>query len=168
MTGYLPPPPEGGPDREYLLDVAVAATRDSWPLVGDSDLVEAICADYGRLAADYALATDQRTSLEAELARERASHDETAAQLARVLRDALAQAATQTQALAQGEMLRIAALAEAQRLRELSIQLSNEMVITHHAMATLAFACHARRAAVVEVRREPLIAIAAIRADGSH
>lgn len=34
-------------DREWLLDVAAAACRDSYPLVGDRGLVEAICRDYG-------------------------------------------------------------------------------------------------------------------------
>jgi hypothetical protein len=39
-------------DREYLLDVAAAAKRDSWPLVGCRDLVEAICRDYGAIALE--------------------------------------------------------------------------------------------------------------------
>jgi hypothetical protein len=58
-------------DREYLLDVAAAAKRDSWPLVGCRDLVEAICRDYGAIALELqdrgsehrgrAALTDERT-----------------------------------------------------------------------------------------------------------
>jgi len=46
-------------DREYLLDVANAAAHDSWSLVGNRDLVEAICRDYVELAAQRVLDTER-------------------------------------------------------------------------------------------------------------
>ncbi len=46
-------------DRDYLQDVALAGARDATPLDGCSALVEAICADYGDLAAEQIAAEDR-------------------------------------------------------------------------------------------------------------
>jgi hypothetical protein len=51
-TTFGGPPPADECTRDDLLDLAVEAQRDSWPLVGSRDHVEAICADYGRLALE--------------------------------------------------------------------------------------------------------------------
>jgi hypothetical protein len=47
-------------DREYLLDVAAAAQRDSWPLVGQRDLVEALCRELGAVASELDAERERR------------------------------------------------------------------------------------------------------------
>ena len=71
MTDYPPFRDPADYDREFLLDVAAAATRDSWPLVGRRDLVEAICADYGKAITEAQGERERHESTQRLLAAER-------------------------------------------------------------------------------------------------
>ncbi len=70
--------PHGERDRAYLLDVAGAATTDSWPLSGDRVLVQDLCEDYCAVARqleqeqlDHAATAGQLRAAEKELAASR-------------------------------------------------------------------------------------------------
>lgn len=126
-------------DREYLLDVAAAATARPrpgslpacWPLLDDRDHIEAICRDYGELDVDHRLLAEQLdeakralTEARAELAIERATHAATAERLT-------------------------AARAGAVRLLMRSMLLVAELAATQHALATLGRRYHALRVAML-------------------
>lgn len=54
-------------DRDYLLDLAQAGSRDSWPLVGDRAHVEAICREFGAAADELQLEQERHADTRAEL-----------------------------------------------------------------------------------------------------
>jgi hypothetical protein len=70
MTDHPPYRKPDDWDREYLLDVAQAATHDSWPLVGRRHLVEAICADYGAVYAELQAEVERHAETRARVAAE--------------------------------------------------------------------------------------------------
>lgn len=106
-AGPLRPPapayPAGRPrddwDREYLLDVAAAAECDSWDLVGDRDLVEAICRDYVQVSNQIGSETNVdlvRRKAELEVDISRGAHDATLREL-EATQDAMREQATELQ-----------------------------------------------------------------------
>jgi hypothetical protein len=100
-------------DRDYLLDVAAAATARPlpgslpacWFLLDNREHIEAICRDYGELEAESRLVTEQRDD-----ARRRA---------------------------VAAERARDQAMAGAAALQVRNLRLSVELAVTRHAMAAI-------------------------------
>ena len=147
-------------DRDYLLDVAAAATARtspgsppaSWPLLDNREHVEAICRDYGELAAESSLAESQldtakRRATDAERAR-----DEALTALAQVLADLVverAKHATTTELL-------IASLRAAVQLQAANARLQVGLAAAREAMLAMRRRCQQLRVALVvaELRGE--------------
>lgn len=132
-------------DREYLLDVVAASSRDAYDLCGHSDLVRAICDDYGIVHADADMYRTQRDGarlqinkldavtghnlkLRDDIATERNLHQATILNL-EVARDELADAMTQL----------MAERAERVRLQGLAAKLSAQLAETSQRLIDVSF-----------------------------
>ena len=126
-------------DREYLLDVAAAATARPrpgslpacWPLLDDREHIEAICRDYGELDVDHRLVAEQldeaqRRAVAAEHARDEAQ---------RSLAEAVEELAVEREQHAATAELLSAAQAGALRLLLRDTLLLAELALTQLAMA---------------------------------
>src|SRR5262249_50466043 len=133
-------------DRDYLLDIAAAATARPlpgslpacWFLLDNREHIEAICRDYGELEAENRLVADRldepkrravaaeraRDQADAALARERERHGTTQRRLAETLEHAVG-------------------------LQARNLRLSAEVALTRHAMAAIYRRYRALRIAVV-------------------
>jgi len=133
-------------DREYLLDVAAAATARTppgslpacWLLLDNREHIEAICRDYGTLEAENGLVADQlddaeRRAVAAERARELAVAD--------LKRERERHATTQRRLAASME--------HAARLQLQNLRLLAELAVTRHMMATLDRRYRALRVAIL-------------------
>ena len=140
-------------DREYLLDVAAAATVRTqpgslpacWPLLDDRDHVEAICRDYGELDVEHRFTAEQleeaqRRAVAAERARDQAiaARDQAVADLARERE----RHATTQRVLAE-------TLEHAVGLQARNLRLSVDLAVTRDAMAAIYRRYRALRVAVV-------------------
>lgn len=137
-------------DREYLLDVAAAATTRQQPgsepaaapLMSSTDHVEAICRlalDLSRELEQLPIARGVAAAFERALAVERAAN---AKHLERVLEE--------QERNAQLTTMLTSALADALRQQQQNIAMSNELAITRHAMAAVLRKLHDGRTVSVE------------------
>lgn len=122
-------------DREYLLDAAAAGSRDAYSLCGKSELVQAICDDYGLVAFDSSVHKDQRDrerqraqSLEDDIATERNRHQVTVLDLE-----------TARERLADVEAELMVERAEVARLQTMNAKLSAQLAETSHRLIDVSF-----------------------------
>lgn len=115
-------------DREWLLDVAAAACRDSYPLVGDRDLVEAICRDYGITAGQLRDEYERGDML---------THDLATAEVQREIARGVADKALQELASARSELEDLRRLLATERSRLERESQSHQQTIQQLAVATV-------------------------------
>jgi hypothetical protein len=140
-------------DRDYLLDVAAAATARTapgtppacWPLLGSRDHVEAICRDYGELDADNRFAAEQLDDAQRRAVRAERARDEAQRALAQAVKDLTRERekhATMAQQLS-------ASRADVAGLQMRNLRLVAELAVTRHAMTTVQRRYQALQIAVV-------------------
>jgi hypothetical protein len=145
-------------DRDYLLDVAAAATARTspgslpacWPLLDSREHVEAICRDYGELAAESSLAEDQLDAAKRRATAAERARDEALTALAQVIADVVVERAKH----AMTTELLIASLREAVQLEAANARLRAGLAAAREVMLAMRRRCQQLRVALVvaEVR----------------